>query len=117
MARITSGSPQTGRLKADCAQRSESSADDRSGKLKKRIARLHDHRRAEQLGKLDQFLYRAGLGDAAAGDDQRALALGKHFRRFLDRFRIGGYARRTRERSAIGFFTSMESPSRLLGSG
>ena len=64
------------------------------GKDKKRIARLHDHRRGDHFSELDQIFDRAGFGDAAAGDDQRPLGLREQLGGFSQRFGIAADARR-----------------------
>jgi hypothetical protein len=63
-------------------------------KTQKRVARLHDYRRGDHLSELDQLVDRAGFGNAAAGDDHRALGLRKQLGGFSQRFGIGADARR-----------------------
>ena len=62
-------------------------------KTQKRIARLHDHRRADHLSEPDQLVDCAAFGNAAAGDDQRSAGLREKLGGFSHRFRIGADAR------------------------
>ena len=65
------------------------------------VAHLAGDRRAEKLGKLDQFLLAATPGDFVADADQRVLCLDQHARGFLDIVFVGADAHRYVELAAL----------------